>query len=230
MKEQIIEKFIAFFGENAVNYGTSDYITMGLRPYDRADFKSDSGLAEQLARYRAMRDEWTALDILRLDDVPAYDRLRLVLREELIDEPVLHEFACRRAERALSLVCEPDKRSIAAIETKRAWLRGECSDDDLAAARAAAWDAECAASSTAAWDAAWEAAWDAASAAVSAAERDAESAAANAARSAAWAAACAAEMAAESAPWAAESAERAAALDDERERQVAELVRMLEGD
>ena len=55
-KEQTIEKFIAFFGENAVNYGTSDYITMGLRPYDRDDFKSDSGLAEQLARYRAERD------------------------------------------------------------------------------------------------------------------------------------------------------------------------------
>ena len=93
---------------------------------------------KQLARYRAMRDEWTALDILRLDDVTAEDRLWLVLREELIDAPILHEFACRCAERALSLVGEPDKRSLAAIETKRAWLRRECSDDDLAAASAAA--------------------------------------------------------------------------------------------
>ena len=141
MKEQTIEKFIAFFGEDVVNYGTSDYITMGLRTYDRDDFKSDSGLAEQLARYRAMRDEWTALDILRLDDVPASDRLRLVLREELIDALILHEFACRCAERALSLVDKPDKRSLAAIETKRAWLRRKCSDDALSAAWAAARDA-----------------------------------------------------------------------------------------
>lgn len=45
---------------------------------------------KQLARYRAMRDEWTALDILRLDDVSVKDRLWLVLREDLIDAPVLH--------------------------------------------------------------------------------------------------------------------------------------------
>lgn len=33
--------------------------------------------AEQLARYRAMRDRWTALDILRLDEVSADERLWL---------------------------------------------------------------------------------------------------------------------------------------------------------
>ena len=122
---------------------------------------------KQLARYRAMRDEWTALDILRLYDVTAEDRLWLVLREELIDAPVLHEFACRCAERALSLVGEPDKRSVAAIEAKRAWLQRECSDDYLAAASAAAWAAASDAAS-----AAESAAWAAARAAAWAAERD----------------------------------------------------------
>ena len=133
--------------------------------------------AEQLARYRAMRDRWTALDILRLDEVSAEDRLWLVLREELVDAPILHEFACRRAERALSRVHNPDPRSIDAIETKRKWLRGECTDDELyaawsaarlaarsaerAAAMYAAWSAERAAASYAAAYAGTAAAWDA---------------------------------------------------------------------
>ena len=109
--------------------------------------------ADQLAGYRAMRDEWSALDILRLDEVDAEDRLWLVLREELIDAPILHEFACRCAERALSRIDKPDERSVAAIEAKRKWMRGEISDDEMDeawdAARAAAWDAE--------WAAAWTA-------------------------------------------------------------------------
>ena len=50
--------------------------------------------AEQLARYRAMRDEWTSLDILRLDDVSAQDRLWLVLREELIDRKLAAQAPC----------------------------------------------------------------------------------------------------------------------------------------
>lgn len=105
--------------------------------------------AAQLARYRAMRDEWSAIDILRLDEVDAEDRLWLVLREELIDAPVLHEFACRCAERALARIDKPDARSVAAIEEKRKWMRGEISDDEMAAERAASW--------AAAMDAAWTA-------------------------------------------------------------------------
>ena len=65
----------------------------------------------------------------------------------------LHEFACWSAEQALKLVKNPDPRSVAAIAAKRAWIRGEISDVELAAARAAAW---------AAWAAAWAAARDAA--------------------------------------------------------------------
>lgn len=98
--------------------------------------------AAQLARYRAMRDKWSAIDILQLDEVEAEDRLWLVLREELIDAPILHEFGCRCAERALARINKPDARSVAAIEAKRRWLRGEVPDEALLAARNVAWRAE----------------------------------------------------------------------------------------
>ena len=118
---------------------------------------------QRYARVAAMRDEWSALDVLALDGVSNEDKLWAVLREEFIDAPVLHEYACRCAEYALTFVREPDSRSIAAIEAKRKWLRGEISNDDLiaaratadAAARAAAWAAD-AAARAAAW-AAWTA-------------------------------------------------------------------------
>ena len=112
---------------------------------------------QRYARVAAMRDEWSALDVLALDGVSNKDKLWAVLREEFIDAPVLHEYACRCAEYALTFVREPDSRSIAAIEAKRKWLRGEISNDDLTAAWAAAWDAANAAARAAAW-AAWAAA------------------------------------------------------------------------
>ena len=110
---------------------------------------------KRYARVAAMRDEWSALDVLALDGVSNGDKLWAVLREEFIDSPVLHEYACRCAEYALTFVREPDSRSIAAIEAKRKWLRGEISNDDLTAACDAACDAADAAGD-AACDAAWE--------------------------------------------------------------------------
>ena len=98
---------------------------------------------------RTVKTEFTALDILAIPRIPNEDRLWAVLREELIDAPILHEFACRCAERALAMVDNPDPRSVTAIEAKRAWLRGEITDNELAAASAAA--------RAAAWDAAWDA-------------------------------------------------------------------------
>ena len=148
---------------------------------------------KRYARVAAMRDEWNALDVLALDGVSNEDKLWAVLREEFIDAPVLHEYACRCAEYALTFVREPDSRSIAAIEAKRKWLRGEISNDDLTAARAAAWDAARAAARAAAW---------AATAARAAAARAAAAWAANAA---AWAAAA----------WAANAAANAAAWEHE---------------
>ena len=140
---------------------------------------------KRYARVAAMRDEWSALDVLALDGVSNTDKLWAVLREEFIDAPVLHEYACRCAEYALTFVREPDSRSIAAIEAKRKWLRGEISNDDLTAAWAAA-DAATRAAAWAARDAARAAADAAARAAAWAAARAAAGAAADAAAGAAW--------------------------------------------
>jgi hypothetical protein len=130
---------------------------------------------ERIREIAGGKDEWSALDILALEDIPAEDRLWAVLREELTDAPMLHEFACRCAERALSRIESPDPRSVAAIETKRRWLRGEATDEKLyaawAAARYAARDAAGEAAVAAARYAAWVAAWDAAVAAAWAAAR-----------------------------------------------------------
>ena len=150
---------------------------------------------KRYARVAAMRDEWSALDVLALDGVSNTDKLWAVLREEFIDAPVLHEYACRCAEYALTFVREPDSRSIAAIEAKRKWLRGEISNDDLTAAWAAA-DAATRAAAWAARDAARAAADAATRAAADAATRAAARAARAAARAAAWAAARAAAGAA----------------------------------
>jgi hypothetical protein len=88
-------------------------------------------------------------------------------------EPLLHEAACHFAETALRVANVTDPRLWAAIEAKRKWLRGEITNEGLAAARDAAWDAAWAAARDAAWDAAWDAARDAAWAAARAAARDA---------------------------------------------------------
>jgi hypothetical protein len=100
--------------------------------------------------------------------------------------PILHEGACVFAEQALRLIPNPAPRSVAAIAAKRAWLRGEITGEELAAARAAArdaaWDAAGDVSLDAAGDAARDAAWDAARAAAWAATRDAARAAARAAQ------------------------------------------------
>lgn len=123
----------------------------------------------------------TALDVLRHQNVTAQDKLWVVLRESWIPAPVLHEFACRCAEWALALVGGTDPRSVEAIATKRRWLRGEATDDELAAAQDAAWAATQDAAEVAAEAAARAAAW--------AATQAAAWAALAAARAAAWAAA-----------------------------------------
>ena len=134
-----------------------------------------------------------ALEILALRRIPADERLWAVLREEFIPAPILHEFACRCAEDALSRIDNPDPRSINAIAIKRRWIAGEATDEELAAARTAAWAAQAAAQ---------DAARTAARAAVRAAVR--------VARTAAWAAQAAAQDAARTAAWATWTAARAA--------------------
>ena len=76
-----------------------------------------------------------------------------------------------------------DPRSVAALDVAERHADGHATDDELAAARDAAWDA----ARDAAWDAAWAAAWDAArDAAWDAAWAAAWDAARAAARAAAW--------------------------------------------
>jgi hypothetical protein len=123
-------------------------------------------------------------------------------------------FAVSCARRVQHLMTDP--RSVAALDVAERYALGQATDEELAAARAAASDG----SSDAAWaasNAAW-AASDAAWAAIAAAR--AASDAARAASDAAWAARAAA--------WAAIAAARAAASDAEREWQAAELIRICE--
>ena len=64
---------------------------------------------------------------------------------------ILHEFACRVAEIALSKVTNPDPRSLAAIKAKRKWMKGEIADNGLDAARRRAWYAAESAAGSDAW-------------------------------------------------------------------------------
>ena len=115
-----------------------------------------------------------------------------------------------------------DARSVAALDVAERHAHGTASDQELAAARAAAW--------AAARDAAWAAVWDAARAAAWAAARDA---AGDAARAAAWAAArdaardaaraAARDAAGDAAGDAAWAAARAAAWAAARDAQAAHL-------
>ena len=121
---------------------------------------------EKLEAICGRKEAWTALDVLDLpeEEVSPVDKLWAALRPEFIPEETLHEFACRCAEEALKQVKNPDPRSVAAIEAKRKWMRGEIGDEELAAAWAAA-----RAAARAATDGAFAAAWAAAVAALDAA-------------------------------------------------------------
>lgn len=92
-------------------------------------------------RVAAQRAKWNALDVLDLEDVSEDDRLWSVLREAFLPPMLLHEFACRCAERALSIVENPDPRSVEAILVKRRWMTGEVTDCELRVARVAAREA-----------------------------------------------------------------------------------------
>ena len=105
---------------------------------------------------------------------------------------LLHLFACWAAENALKDAKVTDERCWKAIKIKRQWLGKKATDEELAAASAAARDAASAAARAAASAAARDAASAAARAAAWAAARAAARAAAWAASAAAWAAASAA--------------------------------------
>lgn len=125
------------------------------------------------------KNTFTALEVLELEEIPARDRLSIVIEGGFISPSHLHVFACRCAERALARSEHPDPRSVAAIEAKRKWMRGEISDEEMldayTAAENAALDATdpykdsaCAAASAAQLDgegaADWGSEWSACSA------------------------------------------------------------------
>jgi hypothetical protein len=88
-------------------------------------------IAESLA---ADKQQWTALEILAREDVSADHRLWLVHRKELVDTPILHEAACRYAERVVEMADKP-QILIDLLELKRRWVQGKVSSEDLASAR-----------------------------------------------------------------------------------------------
>ena len=108
---------------------------------------------QKLQEIGSRKAEWTAIDILHLDEVSKEERLWAVLRKEFIDAKILHEFACRCAERALSWIANPDPQSIKAIAVKRKWIAGKATDKELSAAERAAYSAACSASEAATWPA-----------------------------------------------------------------------------
>ena len=180
---------------------------------------------------RYLPEDWrgTAVDVLRVDACPAQDRFWVAL-QLIEDERILRLFAVWCASSALALVDAPDPRSVAACDVAERYANGLATDDELAAARAAAESARSAADAAArsaaesAWSAAESAAWSAARAAAWSAAESAWSAAESA-----WSAAESARSAARAAAWSAADAAWAAA-ESARSAQVAQLITLIEED
>ena len=114
-----------------------------------------------------------ALWVLSHPDIPDADKLWAVLRDKVIPERILHWLAVRYAKHILPIYEEKypdDNRPRKAINTKKRWLKGTATDDELAAAGEAARAAAWAAAGEAAWEAARAAAWAAGAAARAAGE------------------------------------------------------------
>jgi len=128
----------------------------------------------RIAKIFGGRSQMPILEALRLP-LPSEDILRAALTYPgILPDHCLHELTCRYAEYALGNVNDPDPRSVAAITAKRAWLRGEITDEELEAVaeavragaweevRTGAWEAAWGAAQAATWETAAEAAWEAA--------------------------------------------------------------------
>ena len=120
--------------------------------------------------------EGTILDLMHHPDIPAKDKIWAFTREGIADDKTLRLFAVACARRVQHLMT--DKRSINALDVAERYANGEATEDELAAARDAAWaaarDSVWSAASDAAWGAAWSAARDAAWAAAGDAEKQAQ--------------------------------------------------------
>ena len=153
---------------------------------------------EFLDMHRACREgrDWAEATCETMDDVWRLARpdwlLWLATRPGVLADRELRLFAVWSARQVQHLMT--DSRSLAALDVAERHANGEATDEELAAAGAAAWDAARAAAWAAARVAAWGAARDAAGAAAwDAAWAAAGDAAGDAARAAAWDAAWAAQ-------------------------------------
>ena len=151
--------------------GALDMCRSGLHasrdPYDALMFAPGSTLSLVLC--------WG--DVEHGDDKLVCSRRTVLATRDVLREASMYAFWCVRQVWHLLT----DERSRTAVVTAEKYARGEATQEELAAARAAAWDAAGAAGG-AAWDAARYAAWDAAWEAYGAAG----GAAWDAARCAAW--------------------------------------------
>lgn len=123
-----------------------------MKTFTRADalsWRPCYGEDETLRIMDGLPAEMTALDILRHEAATPEDRLWCVIRTGVLSERTLRMFAawCAStsldAERAAGR--EPDVRSWHAVETAERYALGQATEDELRDARAAAYDAVCAA-------------------------------------------------------------------------------------
>ena len=137
-----------------------------------ADFKKFEPCYDPQERYGDFSG--TILDILKDKRIPAKDRIWAATRKGILDDRTLRLFACKCVREVWHLLT--DKRSRKAVEVAELYAVGEATDEELAAAGAAAWAAAGAAARAAAWatarDAARAAAWATAWAAAGAAARE----------------------------------------------------------
>lgn len=71
---------------------------------------------KRLEEIGSRKEEWTALDVLDLEDVSPGDRLWAVLREDFISSKILYKFACFLYKRALKTDYSHEKRNLHSIE------------------------------------------------------------------------------------------------------------------
>lgn len=112
---------------------------------------------------KVILEDWsgTVIDILKLDNVLAEDRIWVVTR--YLSDKQNRLFAVWCARESLNLIDNPDPRSLEACDVAERFALNKASQEDLIAARvearAATWDAASDNARAVTWDAAWVAAW-----------------------------------------------------------------------
>lgn len=86
---------------------------------------------EQVFEILKKRSEWDAIDILKNNEIPPSQRLDIVLREEFINQKLLHIFACKCSERALKKSNVKNETCWKAVRAKMFWLAGTITDKEL---------------------------------------------------------------------------------------------------